>query len=270
MSAEHSSERSPGARPVADAPVEQLSARADELARRWAVSLLSARPLSEMSAVPLDELARDAPTLCAQLARSLRSDAELAQLLASPPLQGLAQAAEPSAAVRNVEALRGIVWQGALAALDEPSSAQVADLADRLAFVCASLLAAALARQRPASAGGAEAPSGLAGRTSERILYRSPPLSSSGPGAVLIDERDELAATASPDSAQRRDAAKSPPRRRESTQAPASAAATASPRPASAPATKPRARPWDTPLSEAGAAELRVTRGRGSPVDERA
>jgi hypothetical protein len=275
---------------VADAPVEQLQARADELARRWVVSLLSARPLSEMSAIPLEDLAREAPTLCARLARSLRSDAELAQLLASAPAQSFARDEDTAASVRDVEALRSVLWQAALAALDEPSLAQVAELADRLAFVCASLLAAALAGRQPASAGGADLPGAPAVRGREQILYSSPPLSPGGRGAVLIDERDELVASASTGQARSGDASSPPPRRRESAQAPSSAPREAAPRPAGASTARPRPRPWDIPLSdasatvrdaggggaeswpgsEAGASEMRITRGRGAAVDERA
>jgi murein DD-endopeptidase MepM/ murein hydrolase activator NlpD len=275
---------------VADAPVDQLVARSQELARRWVVSLLSARPLSEMSALPLDDLAREAPTLCEQVARALGSDAELEHLLASAPAHLVARADDAPAAVSDVEALRSVVWQSALAALEDPSPAQVADLADRLAFVCASLLTAALARHRPASAGGAPLAGDLAARAREGILFRSTPLSQSGRGAVLIDEHDELVSSASAERATSSDAASAPPRRHESAQTPASAAVTGSPQPARGPNTEPRARPWDIPLSGGPASEhagsrgdtrawpgtetqepqMRITRGRGSPVDERA
>ena len=290
MSPRPSSERSRGARPVADAPVEQLLARSQELARRWAVSLLSARPLAEMSAVPLDDLARDAPALCARVAGALRSDAELEQLLESEPAQLVGRGADAPVAVNDVEALRSVVWHGALAALDDPPSTQVADLADRLAFVCASLLTSALDRHRPASVGDAPLADGSATPGREHILYRSTQLSPSGRGAVLIDEHDELPTPASAQSAARSKAATPPPPPLQSAPAPARDAVTASPQPAGEPTTEPRARPWDIPLSDRPAGEhsgsrgdarawpgaeaqepqMRITRGRGSPVDERA
>jgi hypothetical protein len=277
---------------VADAPVEELLASADELARRWAVSLLSARPLAEMAAVPLAELAREAPALCAQIARSLRSDAELAQLLAGDArAQSGAHVAsiggDAPAAVRDVDALRDVVWQAALAALNDPSPRQVADLADRLAYVCASLLASLLAGRQPASVGVADLPVGSSAPGREKVLYSSAPVSPGGRRAVLIDERDELVASATAGASRREDAPE-PPRRREFGQAPASAHAATSPRPAGESATRPRARPWDIPLdagaaskrdsaadarswpgSEAGA-KVRITRGRSAIVDERA
>jgi hypothetical protein len=305
MTADPSSVRLAGARPVADAPVQALVDRADELARRWASALVAARPLAEMTAVPLEDLAREAPGLCARLARALGSDGELEQLLA-PAAAGergaaaprpaalaawLAPANDASSAVRDIEVLRGVVWEAALGELREPAVAQVAELSDRLAFVCAALLAALLDRHE--LAGEVLTPSATAASTAassrERVLYRSPPSSPGGRRATLIDERDET--VRSPARERDRDAtgagriaapayapARSPrepaPQQRQSS-TPARAA--------------PRARPWDTPLDGAGqtadgardrapqsavpdgaGAEMRVTRGPGATADERA
>ena len=150
------------ARPVADAPVDELVGRADELARRWAVSLLAGRALAQMADVPLAQLAREAPQLCAQLSRALCSDAELAQLLESPgarerggaerpapPWAWIASGGDAGAAVHDVDALRSVVWAAVLGELRDASPSQVADLADRLAFVCACVLAAVLAQSSP-------------------------------------------------------------------------------------------------------------------------
>jgi hypothetical protein len=289
---------------VADAPVEELVERADELARRWIVALVAVRPLGRMAGVSLDLLAREAPALCARLALALRSDTELAQLLECPETRAGAVAERPAApwawiaadgdagaAVYDVEALRSVVWAAVRAELRDPPPSQLADLADRLAFVCASLLANVLARHAPpASAGmGATAPH-AAGRA-EQVLYRSPPSGASGRGAVLIDEladasagpveagvmppRSVAAQRQPPLSASRASARHEGPRARRSDPAQAS----------------PRARPWDTPLNLApsdeqsrrhdpasaswaeadpqGGPAVRVTRGPGSPVDKR-
>ena len=174
----------PRARAVADAPVESLLERGDELARRWAVALIVALPLERIGEIPLDGFAREAPPLCAQFVRALQSDAELARLVA-PRDQGPAQRGaerrsgprdggdeEPGhdagaaatqahrlgaltgaqgggAAVQAVEALRGVLWEALLDELRWPSpdataARQVADLADRLAYVCSSALVCAL------------------------------------------------------------------------------------------------------------------------------
>jgi hypothetical protein len=115
-------ERAGGARPVADAPVDALAARAEELARRWAIALVAARALSQMAGVPLAELAREAPALCAQLVRALGSDAELARLLEPPAAREaggavrvdalaawIAPAGDVASAVHDAKALRGVV-----------------------------------------------------------------------------------------------------------------------------------------------------------------
>ncbi|HXM86105.1 MAG TPA: hypothetical protein VN889_00580, partial [Solirubrobacteraceae bacterium] len=74
-------ERIARARAVADAPVDALLANADELARRWLIALIAARPLEQIAELPLDALAAAAPELCEQLVRALASDAELERLL---------------------------------------------------------------------------------------------------------------------------------------------------------------------------------------------
>ena len=180
----------PRARAVADVPVEPLLERSDELARRWAVALIVELPLQRLGDVPLDGFAREAPPLCAQFVRALQSDAELARLVA-PTEHGLGErgaersggqrggarkgdgrdagqaaaqaqrlgaltgAHEGAAAVRAVEALRGVLWEALLDELRWPSpdagaARQVADLADRLAYVCSSALVAALGAGSPA------------------------------------------------------------------------------------------------------------------------
>jgi hypothetical protein len=297
-------ERTGGARPVADAPVDVLVARAEELARRWAISLVAARPLSQMAGVPLDELAREAPELCAQLVRALGSDAELARMLEPPASREpggagrvdalaawIAPAGDATSAVRDVEALRGVVWDATLGELSEPTARQVADLSDRLAFICASLLGAVLARNAPVGAGVAQAPGGPQRGGREQILYTSSQSPPGGRRAVLIDERGEArpapactgaAAPPTGDHVAEASSAGARAERQATSPEPAGTAPTQ---------TVPRARPWDTPLnagreapgvdppdvitqptaaSEGADPVLRVTRGPGSRVDGRA
>jgi hypothetical protein len=279
---------------VADAPVDALLARANELAGGWASALIAARPLAEMAVVPLEDLAREAPALCAQLARALSSDAELEALLETAAARGtgrdarsepgaleawLAPARDASSAVRDVEVLRGLVWEAALGELHQPVPGQVADLSDRLAYVCAALVAALLDRRDTAPAAAPPGAPPAPGR--ERVLYSSPRMSPGGRRAVLIDEREQPVrspaggreAPVGVPVATPHPAARSP-REREDGFPPAHAT--------------PRPRPWDTPLDAASrpaggpqdpasrgavpdgaGAELRVTRGVGAPVDER-
>jgi hypothetical protein len=301
-------ERAGGARPVADAPVDALAARAEELARRWAIALVAARALSQMAGVPLAELAREAPALCAQLVRALGSDAELARLLEPPAAREaggavrvdalaawIAPAGDVASAVHDVEALRGVVWDATLGELSDPAARQVADLSDRLAFACASLLGAVLARNAPVGVGVgvAQAPGQPERAGREQVLYTSPQSSPSGRRAVLIDERGETRSaparggTAAPPAGDRAAEPSLAGARveRRATPAPPEPAGTAPPE------TMPRARPWDMPLnagreapgvgaqdaatqpwaaSEGADPVLRVTRGPGSRVDGRA
>jgi hypothetical protein len=259
------------ARPVAEAPVDALVARADELARRWAIALVLARPLEQIGEVPLEDLAREAPALCEQAVRALQSDAELERMAApamaggpedSPPalrLGALAGVRDPGAVVQAVEALRGILWDALLDELRPPPSAvpaifersplrEVADLADRLAFVCATALAANLAQQPALALDHDTVP------TARARVRNDFERSAAGTGkAVLVDEREDLPA---------------PPRARSRVSGPGRAPSlpprAAQPRSASAPRsderrTQAHPRPWDTPL--------RANRGQGQPPE---
>lgn len=274
------------ARPVADAPVDELVGHADELARRWAVSLLAARALAEMANVPLQQLARQAPALCAQLSRALCSDAELAQLLEGPGGRESSDPERPatswawiaagggaSDAVHDIEALRSVIWTAVRELLRDPPASQVADLADRLAFVCACVLGEVLAQRVPLAAAGASRPS--APRQAEQVLYSSPPSAPGGRRAVLIDELADAGVSE---------------RAGARTRGGAGAGAGEQPRGGAQRPATPRARPWDTPLNVAATDErppgprttswpavperqsglaVHISRGRGSPVDER-
>ena len=160
MSRDPRTEFKPRARPVADPALDSLLARDYELAREWAVALILARPIERLGEVPLRELAGDAPALCAQALRALSSDAELERLAAgegvagtgreslSPerPIGALLGAAHAPAAVAAVEALRGVLWEALLDEILRPSPRLLGDVADRLACVCSTILAAALAQ----------------------------------------------------------------------------------------------------------------------------
>ncbi|HEY2398038.1 MAG TPA: hypothetical protein VGH78_03500, partial [Solirubrobacteraceae bacterium] len=110
----------PRVRPVADLPLEGLVAAADELAKAWAVALILARPPRAIAEIPLEDLARDGPRLCAALLRAVQSDAELERLTdtqdggrdergAASAIASLAGADGPPSVIAAVEALRGIL-----------------------------------------------------------------------------------------------------------------------------------------------------------------
>jgi GGDEF domain-containing protein len=184
----------PRPRPVAGAPVESLVARADELARRWAIALIVARPLEALGELPLETFAREAPPLCAQVVRALSSDEQLEQICvpssredrAALPALRLAEvtgARDSTAVVEAVEALRGVLWEALLAASGQltDDGRRAADAGDRLAFVCACALSLALE--------GGEAP-----LTTRRFPLGAAPdelgaAAGHGAGAVIVDEQ---------------------------------------------------------------------------------
>jgi GGDEF domain-containing protein len=196
----------PRVRPVADAPIEGLTTVADELAKAWAVALILSRSPSAIAEIPLEDLARDGPRLCIQFLRALQSDAELEELTGAGESQeagarslgSLAGADGALSVIAAVEALRGVLWEALLGelrrpGLDRAEKQLLSDLADRLAYVCAIVLAAAL----PASAGrGAGADPGVlvAGTGGPPPRPRGEPLTPTGSGGrgevVIVDERE--------------------------------------------------------------------------------
>jgi hypothetical protein len=193
---------------VAELSLDELLARAEELTRRWAAALVLERPVERIGEVPLQRLAREGPALCAQLVRAVGSDAELEHLLApagdggqegSPTaakLGELAGARDAAEHVRVIEALRAILWEEVLSELHWPAFGRLpprllADLADRLAHVCASALEVALSRLAAAAARAPLPP--VPGADARQEPTRPAPRPTR---AVLVDERAEAASTA--------------------------------------------------------------------------
>jgi hypothetical protein len=160
-STQSSTQSRPRARALAELPIDAVLARADELARRWLIALIRARPLDEAVDVPIHDLALEGPALCAQMVRAVQSDMELSRLTeragASPGegsvpvrrISAIAGARDAPATVAAVEDLRGVLWEVLLDQLQEPTAREVGDLADRLAHVCAVALAVAVAVPGP-------------------------------------------------------------------------------------------------------------------------
>ncbi|HYB24589.1 MAG TPA: hypothetical protein VED41_12375, partial [Solirubrobacteraceae bacterium] len=129
---------SPRARPITEISVDVLLARADQLARNWAIALILARAAEEIGEIPLEELSREAPVLCAQALRAVCSEVELERLsgrAAQPAPAGGSRRERPAPAdrlaaivgtyeaaalVEAVEALRGVLWTALLAEVHEP------------------------------------------------------------------------------------------------------------------------------------------------------
>jgi hypothetical protein len=246
----------PRARAVAGAPVEALLSRADELARRWAIALILGLPLERIGEFPLESFAREAPALCAAVIRALRSDAELERIApggggretsVTGRLAEVTGSRDGRAAVAAVEALRGVVWEALLEELRwrgfDPPGREVADLADRLAYVCSTALSE-LAWPAPAAEIQASriAPAPLAVPADREPAVARSQRSPLGDGVVIIDEGEPALSSTSPTVS----AVSTPP-------AAPSARASA---PASARRRRARPLPWDTPVG-AGPAEPR-------------
>lgn len=198
-------------RPLAEVGLDALGECAEELARRWAIALIRARPPQDIGAVPLGRIADDGPALCAQAVSALGSDGELDRLTgAGPPtgrertaparsLAAIAGAGDPAAAAAAVEALRGVLWQALLGELSSPAPPgvgalrQLSDASERLACVCAEMLAAALTHgsftAAADTAADAAEPEPAAGEGGAPAPAQAAP----GPrtAATIVDERPE-------------------------------------------------------------------------------
>jgi hypothetical protein len=261
MSRDPRTHSAPRARPVADIALDRLLARDREIARAWAVAMVLTRPLEELVALPLHELSAEAPALCAQALRALGSDAELDRLAAGEgaasagrdalagqrSLATLLGTADPPAAVAAAESLRGVLWQALLDDLSQPGPRLLADLADRLSYVCSAILAAALA---PSGDGALE--------------WEGPTIDRDAPGhrpAVMVDEFE---GGAGPRHRVLPREPGAPPRR---VHAPGEGERTGPPWNRPAPPIAPRPLPWDAPAGEG----LRVRRSEQhheQPLDE--
>jgi hypothetical protein len=260
-------ELSPPACRVLDASVETVAGRADELARRWAVALIRGRPLDELGGISLEAIARDAPALCAHVVRALESEEELEQLTEigtwgdrtalKPARLGALVARNASESVEEVEALRGVIWEAVIEELRWPSSdfsavRRLSDLSDRLAYVCATALAATLA-ERPAVGAREPVHTPAAGRPTPATAERPEPITAARPAPATAGRK--VSATAGgvvAHGAERRastraavlvdewmdSAAASPAARFEAARIPATQR------------TEGRPRPWDIPLHD--------------------
>jgi hypothetical protein len=197
--AEASRARAPRALPIADPVGDMALARSDELAKRWAVALILDRPLEAMAEIPLEDLARDARSLCEAVLKAVRSNVELERLTgsadadasagASPArrLAAICGARDARETAEAVEELRGVLWEALVAEIgpswDRSSPGLALAVCDRLAYVCAATLAVGV----DAAFGSHAAPPG------EQIATAAPELDPIAPtsapiGAVIIDE----------------------------------------------------------------------------------
>ncbi len=141
------------ARPVADAPIDPLLARVDDLAKGWLVALLEQLPLARASSVMAAELARDGPRICDAVIRALADDNDLRRLGPDGALEALASRAgdvsggsDAATASGAIDALHAVIWSALRGELSDPEPEQVSELAERLALVIGTVRGAALRR----------------------------------------------------------------------------------------------------------------------------
>jgi GGDEF domain-containing protein len=185
--------------PVADVPPAAL-ADGQAPAKGWLLALVAARPLQDAPALPIPDLARDAPALCAAVLRAVGSDTDLRRLQPGGDLAGLvaragelAGAGGPAATVAAVAALRGALWEAVTVSIAPLDAATTAALAERLAFVCDAVAAAALSGPAAGAAAGAPDEAGFRVRdargdwegAADRLLADGRPL------ALLAVEADD-------------------------------------------------------------------------------
>lgn len=139
------------ARPVADAPIDALLARVDDLTKGWLVALLEQLPLGRASSVLAADLARDGPRICDALIRALADDNELRRLGPDGSLEQLAsragdvcRGADAVTASSAIDALHGVLWSALRGELAGPEPEQVSELAERLSLVIETVRGAAL------------------------------------------------------------------------------------------------------------------------------
>lgn len=139
------------ARPVADAPIDSLLSKSEDLAKGWLLALLERVPLDEAPRIMATDLTRDGPRVCEAMLRALATDTDQRRLEsdgALAPLAGrigeLAGASGAEATSHAVDALQAVIWVALRAELQAPDPDLITALAERLAQVTELMRSAAL------------------------------------------------------------------------------------------------------------------------------
>lgn len=136
---------------MADAPVDALLARAEDLAKGWLLALLEQAPLERLPQVLAGDLAQEGPRICSAVVRALADDADLRRLDTGGALERvvsrvgeIAGASGPEATAASVDALGAVIWSALRSELRDPDPDLISASAERLASVMALVRAAAL------------------------------------------------------------------------------------------------------------------------------
>ncbi len=145
------------ARPVADAPIDALLLRAEDLTKGWLLALLEQAPLDDAPAILAASLVAVGPPSAAPWSeRWPTTTTYIAWSRAAPWSCSSSQTGEMAGSrgvemtARAVDTLRGVIWSALRAELTQPDADQVAELSERLNLVSELVRAAALRRVQPA------------------------------------------------------------------------------------------------------------------------
>jgi GGDEF domain-containing protein len=133
--------------PIADVPPAAI---ADGVApaKAWLVALIAARDLHDAAAIPVAELSRDGPKLCAAILRAVGSDAAVDLPPVAAQAGAMAGAGSAASTVLAVGLLRRALSESLREAMPGLDAATTGALAERLAWVCDRVAAAAVSAPR--------------------------------------------------------------------------------------------------------------------------
>ncbi|MGA2925477.1 MAG: hypothetical protein ABSG43_05690 [Solirubrobacteraceae bacterium] len=139
------------ARPVADAPIDALLPRVDDIAKGWLLALLEQTELDRAPELLASDLVHDGPHICEAVLRALADERELRRIEPGGSLEGLvartgelAGARRASESSRAVDVLHAVLWRAVRDELVRPEAEQVSELAERLVLVIESVRGAAV------------------------------------------------------------------------------------------------------------------------------
>lgn len=151
------------ARPVADAPIETLLERTEDLAKGWLLALLERAPLDDAPRILAAELTHEGPRVCAAILRAIADETDHRRLEPGGALQPLvarvgelAGAGGAAATSLAVDALHSVMWSALRSELRDPDPDLITELAERLSQVTGLMRAAAL--EHGSEAGSIRAP----------------------------------------------------------------------------------------------------------------
>ena len=146
------------ARAVADAPINPLLARLDELTKGWLLALLERASLDDAPGILAADLPRDGPRVCEAVVRALANDADLRRIEPHGQLEllvartgELAGATTPEASIGAVDTLEAVIWSAIRTELRDDDPDLLAEISERLSRII-GLVRSAVLRGAPSGA----------------------------------------------------------------------------------------------------------------------